>query len=730
MTPLSHDHPTAFFTLGDLSLRYSMEPKSGQVEFLPLPAALADACVPRVVKRPSHPSFPDSSEYFTWISQERDSLVQVAVRGLSLPKNWSAGHSLRNQEAALSLRFQHQEITDTPATEGTPRRVEIATQLSSPHGFSVVHFVSWQEGDGGVLVWTTLTNNRDTVLEVEMLSSFSLAGMTPFVQDDAPGRLHLHRFRSAWSNEARLTVETFEQLHLERTWGAGPVALRFGQAGSLPVRGHHPCAVIEDRAAGVFWGAHLAWLGSWQLEVYRRDDAVALSGGLGDFELAHWMKSLAPGETLTTPVALVATGQEDADAFYDRMVRLQSRLAAPEPAQEQELPIIFNEWCSTWGHPTHEYVLRTAERLQQTPTRYFVIDDGWAQKPPGEAIQFNGDWNVDETAFPGGLAPTCAALRERGLIPGLWFEFEPCTAGTEAYEMHDHQLQLHGKVLQTGNRHFWDFRDPWTFDYLTEKVIRQLHDSGFGYLKVDYNESIGLGCDGAESLGEGLRAHLIKVREFFEKIRREVPGIVIENCSSGGHRSEPGMVGLTSMTSFSDAHETVEIPIIAASLHRLIPAQKNQVWAVIRPTDSVQRLHYSLSAPFLGRMCLSGDLVDLSEDRFAVIQAAQQLYVQAAPVIRDGTSRLHQHTGASRRYPTGWQAVVRSTETQALVVVHSFAGERPENGLAVALPAGSWKHAGAFGHSEGTHLEKNSLHLPPWEDFCGGAFLFERSDQA
>jgi alpha-galactosidase len=50
---------------------------------------------------------------------------------------------------------------------------------------------------------------------------------------------------------------------------------------------------------------------------------------------------------------------------------------------------------------------------------------------------------------------------------------------------------------------------------------------------------------------------------------------VIENCASGGHRLEPSFMGLTSMASFSDAHETRDIPVIAANLHRLIQPRQS-----------------------------------------------------------------------------------------------------------------------------------------------------------
>ena len=70
--------------------------------------------------------------------------------------------------------------------------------------------------------------------------------------------------------------------------------------------------------------------------------------------------------------------------------------------------------------------------------------------------------------------------------------------------------------------------------------------------------------------GEGLRKHLDCVGEYFEHIRHELPGLVVENCASGGMRLEPSMMARTDLGSFTDAHECREIPIIAAGLQRLI----------------------------------------------------------------------------------------------------------------------------------------------------------------
>ena len=161
-------------------------------------------------------------------------------------------------------------------------------------------------------------------------------------------------------------------------------------------------------------------------------------------------------------------------------------------------------------------------------------------------------------------------------------------------------LHRDGKVLTTKERRFFDMNNPDAIAYLTDKVIGQLKKYDFEYMKMDYNDTIGIGCDGAESLGEGLRRDREASVNFVRKVKEEIPGIILENCASGGHKLEPLMMSECSMASFSDAHECEEIPVIAASLHRSILPRQSQIWAVIRKTDSVKRIGYTVASTFLG----------------------------------------------------------------------------------------------------------------------------------
>ena len=282
--------------------------------------------------------------------------------------------------------------------------------------------------------------------------------------------------------------------------------------------------------------------------------------------------------------------------------------------------------------------------------------------------------------------------------PGIWFEIDNAGPKSHVYsEREDLMLHRDGKVLTTKERRFFDMCNPEAIAYLTDKVIGQLKKYNFDYMKMDYNDTIGLGCDGAESLGEGLRRDREASVNFVRKVKEEIPGIILENCASGGHKLEPLMMSECSMASFSDAHECEEIPVIAASLHRSILPRQSPIWAVIRKTDSVKRIGYTVASTFLGRMCFSGDVTELSAEQWKAIEDGMAFYKKIAPAIRDGYSYIYSHKGSSDRHLTGWQAVIRVQSEEgklyegkhesAFVTAHIFHGEIPEK-IVIDLPEG------------------------------------------
>lgn len=712
------------FDFANISVRYIKEVQSGRIGLSLHPTSLTPGIQPHRRCLNGEPYIDSVPGMDNTPACRVDPLVQIKILSDSYSGSFAQGRTMRNSPSVDRFRLVHQEQSTT--VNGTT----ITTNLEDDSRHCIEHCLSWNDGDQAVRIETWFVNRSNQPVTLEMLSSFSLGGISPFDPVDSSERLKIHRFRSGWSAEGRLDTRWIEDLHLERSWHGGAMFCeRFGQVGSLPVREWFPFLAVEDTVAGVTWAAQLAWAGSWQMEIFRQHDDLCISGGLADREFGHWTKTLQPGQTLTAPPAFVTCVEGRLDDACDRLTRLQHREADTHPAVEKDLPIVFNEWCTTWGDPSHEHLVAIARRLKDSCTRYLVIDAGWYKETGSSNFFYSqGDWIPNRNLFPSGLEGVANAIRSEGLIPGLWFEFETCGRDSVAFSLVDHLLKRDGMPVTCMGRRFWDMNDPFVHDYLSEKVIAILDRCGFGYLKVDYNETIGLGCDHPDGLGEGLRLQIEGVHRFFDLLRERLPNLVIENCSSGGHRLEPSMLARSAMSSFSDAHELPEIPIIAANLHALLLPRQCQIWAVLRPTDSIQRLIYSLAATFLGRMCLSGGINELSLNQWEVVKRAQDLYVRAAQVIKYGRSRRFAEIGPSWRHPKGWQAVRRISDDgkYILLVAHTFANSTRE--LNIPIPAGKWKVLGKLGES-GAVSSSNVVSFQMEEDFSAQVLLLENIDQ-
>jgi alpha-galactosidase len=184
-------------------------------------------------------------------------------------------------------------------------------------------------------------------------------------------------------------------------------------------------------------------------------------------------------------------------------------------------------------------------------------------------------------------------------------------------------------------------------------------------------------------------------------------------------------MSLFDMASFSDAHECVTIPVIAANLHRLILPMQSQIWAVLRKEDALRRIHYSMVSAFLGAMCLSGDVTSLSDEQWEVVDRDIAFYRSVRHLIARGDSRVTQYGVTSYSDLRGWQTVVRENGDEMLVTVHTFGGDLP---AAVTVETGPGKITDAV-TSEGNSyaLSGGKLVVEVKANFEASAFLIKKT---
>ncbi len=639
------------------------------------------------------------------------SLVYFYTNDLDLEQ---PGFTMKATNITNTIFFDSQEIKETDG------KTEIITKLTC-QGYTLFHTLVYREGLRGFESHTEFVNTKSEPTTLRMLSSFALDNLSPLQEDDAPDTYNFHRFLGGWSKEGKHSCMSIEDMSLEKTWGGwASSSERFGSLGSYPVHRYFSTAAVEDTEYGVFWGAQIALNSTWLMELSRFNDTLSFTGGLGDYLQSGWEKVIRPNESFKAPVSYIATAKGDIYDICSALTDMQ------KPAYlaygEQGIPATFNEYCASWGRPTQEKILSFANTLKDFDVKYLVIDAGWCKE--GCEQDSNGEWIPDKNIFPDMKAMN-KQIREMGMIPGLWFEFEVTTKGSALFEKdYDHlHLTRDGRVINTsGIRTYLDLRKPEVKEHLHNKVTKLLKENDFGYIKVDYNRNLGTTVDGEESGAEELRKHLEGVREFFKEMKEQIPDLIIENCASGGHRLEPSMLGVSAVSSFSDAHEAVEIPYIAANLQQLMLPAQSSIWAVLHDDDSQQREVYSLAATFLGRICLSGKIDTLSDTQKAILNGALNFYKNLDNVIINGDSKIYGNRNNNTRYPKGTQAVFRKTDKDALIVCHAF--ENSSDEFSFEIPSG-FKIVDTFGENAIT-LDENKITVSKMKDFSAGAVYLRK----
>lgn len=560
-------------------------------------------------------------------------MADIALQGDGCSQNFSAGNFMHMTETSRSMRFSGRKKSERG------NRVEIVTELSDGR-IRAEHTVAWKK-DGVVLEFFIKAVNISARAEtLEALPSFQICGLTPFGGDNDSENIDVCELQNNWSGEGRLRRQTAAELGFFDSWSHfGMRGYRIGQKGSMPARMHLPFLALEDKNAGVVWAAEIEAGSSWQMEVIHNTNSLSLSGGQADFNFGHWRKRLAPGESFTTQKGFVTCVCGNLEEACSRLVTRQKKELLP---CEKDFPVIFNEYFVGWGSPSMKLerpLIRAASALKP---KYFVMDAGW-YKQKTDSWNSIGDWNVNEEAFPQGLRGYADEVRAAGMIPGVWYEFECVSEDSTVFREHpDWLLRRDGKTIVNGGRAFLDFRNPAVHAYLKEKVIDRLAEAGIGYLKVDYNDNVGIGADGAESYGEALRQHIEGVRKFFLDMKAALPGLLIEMCSSGGMRHTPFWLSLGDMCSFSDAHFRDDGVPIAIGLHRYLSPEMMQIWAEVNASHSERQLTYTLSKGMLGRVCLSGKIGELDNCRLRILRRGLEFYGRIKNAVVNGKTDLIQ----------------------------------------------------------------------------------------
>ena len=371
--------------------------------------------------------------------------------------------------------------------------------------------------------------------------------------------------------------------HMAGSWGAeyGKNQLMLTQARTVLQNDRLTCEgaqqtpffALDERGQStaqtgeVFYGV-LHWSGDFSINVERQyGKNVSVTGGVNHFD-AKW--NLKPGESLTTPMFTCGFSAQGFDHMSETLYDWQYDFLLPRGRKinkaAAERPVIYNSWYPYTFHVDEENCTGLLEECARLGVELFVIDDGWM---PGRVSDRTGlgDWVHDEKRFPNGLAPIARACHEKGMLFGLWVEPEMVNPNSELYRAHPDWV-IHDpkreRTLQRSQLILNMARDD-VRDWAIEQLDRVIEEYELDYLKWDMNRYVTeTGWpDAPREEQQSLAIRYIQnIEKIWQHMNEKYPDLLLENCASGGGRSDFGMVPYADRINRSDNADPVDVMVL------------------------------------------------------------------------------------------------------------------------------------------------------------------------
>jgi alpha-galactosidase len=191
-------------------------------------------------------------------------------------------------------------------------------------------------------------------------------------------------------------------------------------------------------------------------------------------------------------------------------------------------------------------------------------------------------------------------------------------------------FQRGGQLVVEHGRYHLDLRHPAAVKHLDQVVDFLVGELGVGYFKFDYNITVGPGPDtGGVSAGAGLLAANRAQLDWLDAVLDRYPGLVIENCSSGGMRTDYALLSRMQLQSTSDQQEYFRYPPIAAAAPAAIAPEQAASWAYPQPEFSAGEIAFTMVNALLGRVHLSGHIDRMSGEQRELVAEAVRVYKES-----------------------------------------------------------------------------------------------------
>lgn len=422
-----------------------------------------------------------------------------------------------------------------------------------------------------------------------------------------------------------------------------------------------PFFVVQNTLTGEHVIGHLGWCSNYFMDFecamaepdkHPWGDVLAASYHLR-YKLGPIAKDalrvLAPGETTESPPMHVGRVAGDLDAAVQAMHEHTRRSVMPAHEKDRAYLIQYLAPGDQGYMDKHEEmaggpIFSNIDMAADLGAELFILDCGW--------FVARGDFYPDPKRFPDGLDPIIEYCRKKGMLFGMWTEFERChRKGTRLSETNRDWIIEHDNL---------DMTNPEVVRYVEAELHRQVKDYKLDLIRLAYDTYFPFEGKIQERFGireSSYWRHYESFHDIFKRAHERYPHIILQNCSAG-----IGRAGLRMASRFHEFYMTdglwlPQVTMVYAGRTLAYPpeifviahgAVREQALGRPANLDTFLRCQFTLAVPQLFSGMIGPDLKSLHPERRARFKHYAKLYKEFIRPIWP-TARVFHHAPINLR---------------------------------------------------------------------------------
>lgn len=457
----------------------------------------------------------------------------------------------------------------------------------------------------------SVRNTGNDIIEIEKVHS---------------GQIHLpYQELTLTSSHGRWLAEFQE---FKQPLGQGKIVLENRRG--ISTHHHNPFFVLDHQASEtngeVYFGV-LKLSGNFQTIIEPRPyGGTLVQMGISSHDCVI---SLQPGEEFMAPSMLVGY----TNSGFEAMTHAMNDFAKQHVLRDGVRPVLYNSWEATEFDVHCDEQIALAKKAKEMGVELFVIDDGWFGQRHSDADGL-GDWYVNTDKFPEGLTPLISAVKEMGMMFGIWIEPEMVNPPTQLLKDHpDWIYHFENRMNDTSrNQMVLNVTLPEVQEFIFNMIDDLLANYEIDYIKWDANRPIsqtGISRD-------MWYRHIEAVYDIARRVKEKYPNLLLEACASGGGRVDYGMLDLFDDFWTSDNTDAYDRLTIQRTYSYVYPIKAMRAWVTDANNRSTIPLTFKFHSAMMGTLGMGCNILKFTEEEMELSRQLIEEYKEIRHIIQDG----------------------------------------------------------------------------------------------